>query len=714
LESTEGLEIIPIEIRNQGTKSIVQYILDLCKSPNSKPLYRTKLIVVGFENVGKTTILDCLFPIRDFGETKGKLKKTEYLIELQGKYLRKYKPKELNNDYKIYKEIILENKQWKIQEIKETGLELIPLNDKSQKKIEVYFKNQETRDKWIERLKRVILNSATHGIEVNTHIWKSSTLNQLQNNNLEAKQNENGNEKKNKDKGDRVEYSTWDFAGQHDYYNTHHYFLSNRSIFLVLYRMDKGMKGLESLDFWLKSLSSHLNQIYCDQNGKPFYSIIIIGTFLDSIINDNQNNEDKNLRQTKIMEIYDKNGLKSPPFYFEVSCSTLQNIEDLREIIFNISLSHSYMGEKIPIGYLLIEKSIYELRKLKQNHPILEIQDLIDHIQSQYQSLFDIEFVKRGLKLLNEWGICIYFNEPIELSNIVVLDPQHFTKSILGDLFKADESIRKMRLNGIIEYSQLNKIWNGPTNLIDTYLSLLEKFEVCFILKDQQNGSGDKNKMKLIIPNLLSEDKTKIIEDKLEKKWPKTIPRGEIEIERIFSFNQVPSEMVSRLLVRFHDRIIDNIIWRRGVLLKHFNDNKNENENVLCLLEVKMSENLFEIRIRGKERKECLEMMKYIYEEVTIVSGNYGGVKWKECVRSPHFSKGLIDLDEVIEDCKFELKDRKLICPITHFPIWSEELLFKTGLLDSLESQNNFRILFFSFSFLSLNNTINNQKIIRK
>ena len=84
LESTEGLEIIPIEIRNQGTKSIVQYILDLCKSPNSNPLYRTKLMVVGYENVGKTTILDCLFPITNFGETKGKLVRNEYLIELQG------------------------------------------------------------------------------------------------------------------------------------------------------------------------------------------------------------------------------------------------------------------------------------------------------------------------------------------------------------------------------------------------------------------------------------------------------------------------------------------------------------------------------------------------------------------------------------------------------------------------------------------------------
>jgi len=711
LESTEGLEIIPIEIRNQGTKAIVQYILDLCKSPNSNPLYRTKLMVVGYENVGKTTILDCLFPLINIIEVPNFFGfNSEYYFSLEGKYLNQY------HERKLHKQYIFENKEWSVtkkvrkklfQDKNDYGIEIERIK-KLKEVVELYFEDEERRDLWFERILKLVSNKATHGIEVNTHIWNSSTLNQLQNKNLEEKRNGN-DEKKDKDK--EVEYSTWDFAGQNDYYNTHHYFLSNRSIFLVLYRMDKGIKGLESLDFWLKSLSSHLNQNYCDENGKPFYSIIIVGTFLDSIINNNQNDVDKNLRQTKIMEIYDKNGLKSPPFYFEVSCSTLENIDELREIIFNNSLSHSYMGENVPVGYLTIEKSIYELRKLKQNHPIIEIQDLIDHTQTQYQSQsfeFDIEFVKRGLKLLHEWGICIYFDEPIELSNIIVLDPQHFTKNILGDLFKADESIRKLRVNGIIDYSQLNRIWNGPTNLIETYLSLLEKFEVCFILEDQQKGNESKkkseNQKKLIIPNLLSEDKIKIIEERLREKWPITIPRGEIEIERIFSFNQVPSEMVSRLLVRFHDKIVDNIIWRRGVLLKHVNkenenENRNENKNgnILCLLEVKMEENLFEIRIRGKERKECLEMMKYIDQEVKIVSENYKGVKWKECVRSPHFSKGLIDLNEVIEDCNLELKDRKLICPITHFPIYGEDLLFKTGLLDSLDSQNNIGIFFLVF-----------------
>jgi len=698
LESTEGLELIPIEVKSKGTKSIAQYILDLCKSPNLNRLNRTKLMVVGYENVGKTTLLDCLFPLIDEIKVKSFTGFNNlYSFSLEGKYLKQYHQGEL------YKQYILENKEWNLtkkvkkerfQEQKNLGIKIKRIQN-SKEKIKLYFENEETRNHWFEKLSRLTLNAATHGIEVNTQIWKSSTLNQQ----FITKKNGNRNEKgyeDEEDKDDSVEFSTWDFAGQNDYYNTHHYFLSNRSIFLVLYRMDQGIKGLESLDFWLKSLSSHLNQNHCDEKGKPFYSIIIIGTFLDLV---NEQSEDKNLRQMKVMEIYDRNGLKSSPFYFEVSCSTLENIEELREIIFNISLSHSYMGENVPVGYLTIEKSIYKLRKLKQDHPIIEIQDLIVHVQYRTQSSFefDIEFVKRALRLLHEWGICIYFDQPIELSNIVVLDPQYLTKTVLGDLFKADESSRQLRLNGIIDYSQLSNIWNGPTNLINTYLSLLEKFEVCFIVEDQQKG----NQKKLIIPNLLSEDKTKTIEDKLEKKWPITIPRGEIEIERIFSFNQVPSEMVSRLLVRFHDRIVDNIIWRRGVLLKHFeNENENENDNVLCLLEVKMLENLFEIRIRGKERNKCLEMMKYIYEEVKIASGNYGGVRWKECVRSPHFSKVLVELDNIEEDCKLELKDRKLICPITHFPIYAEDLLIKTGLLDTLENQDDFgNFSFFYFLF---------------
>ena len=68
LTSFDGLGMIPIDILKQGSQKIVQYMLDLFRSPDADPLFRTKLMVVGFENVGKI-ILDCLFPLEGWVET---------------------------------------------------------------------------------------------------------------------------------------------------------------------------------------------------------------------------------------------------------------------------------------------------------------------------------------------------------------------------------------------------------------------------------------------------------------------------------------------------------------------------------------------------------------------------------------------------------------------------------------------------------------------
>jgi len=582
LESAEGLEVIPIEIRNRGIESISQYILDSSSNskPNSNldsntnmnsksvstsdPLFRTKLMVVGFENVGKTTILDCLFPIKDVGKTKGKIQEMERLLELQGKYFRKYKSKESSKDFK---EIILENKQWNVQEIKETGLELIPLNDKTQNKIEINFKDQETRDKWIERLKRVILNSATHGIEIQDQILenqnKFNTISRL----VKGLHSPTGQ----RFLTPIIDISIWDFAGQQEYYNNHHYFFSTRTVFLVLWKMKDGKdgkNGLEGLNFWFKSLSSHLQYDLTLTNGKPYFSILVVGTFLDDQ-NVDKSEESKKLREQEVLEKAKSNGIHYPIQIYEVSCSTLENINGLKQDIYKIALTHGYMGEKLPIGYLHIKNSIEKLREdYKENDiPIVRFQELIKECKTNSTFEFDDEFVKRGLKLLHQWGTCVYFDEPKELSNYVILKPDFLTKEVMGKLFKPD--LRHHFKDGILNHSNLKLFWKEYMDKVEMLMTLMEKFEICFKLKEDE-GKPFKDQRSLIV-SYLPEDRPK----NLEANWAITTPRGEIEIERIFLFTQVPSEMVSRALVRFHNRIVENMIWRRGALLKHVN-NKNE------------------------------------------------------------------------------------------------------------------------------------------
>jgi len=683
LESTEGLEIIPIEILKQRAESIIQYILDLSTSPNSNPLYRTKLMVVGYENVGKTTILDCLFPIIDLGETKG-LIKTEYLIELQGNHLRKYKSKELD---KLDKEIILENKQWSIQKIKETGLELIPIIDKNQKKMDIYFKDKEIRDKWIERLKRVILNSATHGIEIQNQILQNQ--NKLSDVSELVKSLYSSSDQQNLTPN--IDVSIWDFAGQHDYYNNHHDFLSTRTVFLVLWKMIDEKVGLEGLKFWFKLLSSHLKYDLALTDEKPYFSIIVVGTFLDHQ-NVNKSKESKKLREQKILEIARSNGIHYPIEIYEVSCSTLENISGLKQDIYRTALNHGYMGEKLPIGYLNIKNSIEELRNQEKfpNLPIIEIQELINYNKANSSFEFDDEFVKRGLKLLHQWGTCVYFDEPKELSNYVVLKPEFLSQEIMGHLF--DPTLKNEYQNGILNHSDLRLFWPNYMNKAEMLMSLMEKFEICFKLKEDE-GKPFKDQRSLIV-SYLPENQP----NNLSTYWPNEVSNKN-EIERTIIFNMIPKEMVSRLFVCLQHKIEDQCIWRYGMTFI-----SKENKNIRAFVKVETElidqngiertssilnsaqfkiKNQIIIKVRGENLKNRKELMDNIVEEIWKCSKKYSGVVCYQMISSPFdsSSNGLIQLSDCLLEITKPKEKQGILCPTTKKTINPIELLLKSGMI---------------------------------
>ena len=160
------------------------------------------------------------------------------------------------------------NREWEATstiEKDKISIELNPLNKRSSMKpIKFRLETQAEMERWMNRLRRVCFNEATHGIEIQQvkvdHPLVTEKI---------AKRGE-------------LFLSVWDFAGQVEYYQNHHYFISDRTIFLVLWRMDKGEEGLKGLEFWLGSLSSHLPP-YSGSDGFTSHTIFVIGTFLDTV-----------------------------------------------------------------------------------------------------------------------------------------------------------------------------------------------------------------------------------------------------------------------------------------------------------------------------------------------------------------------------------------------------------------------------------------------
>ena len=199
LTSYEGLEKIPTEIKEKGVMEIVKYILHLVKSRNAKPLYRTKLMVAGYMNVGKTTLIDNLFPIKSivsvntgFFDFHPKDKE----IALQGKRLI-LSNKELTESYNI-------DNSWVINKTSHLSLHLSKKSS-PQKDLKLNFQNEDKLSVWYQRLKRSIRNESTHGIDISREIVDHPIVTKtMQNKKTQKHKNRKTEKQKNKTKNKKT------------------------------------------------------------------------------------------------------------------------------------------------------------------------------------------------------------------------------------------------------------------------------------------------------------------------------------------------------------------------------------------------------------------------------------------------------------------------------------------------------------------------------
>jgi len=680
LDSYQGLGMIPREILDQGSKVTINYLLDLFRSPEGEALFRSKIMAVGYESVGKTALLHSLFPMKGtLFEYEGLLGMFErsYFFVLKGQYLTKFKDEEAYASTWQFPAFIeqteLSNREWNVTENNTKsekgryGITLSSVQPSRQKRVfSIFAESQEEREQWMVRLKRVCRNEATHGISIANPDMNDHPIVVKEMARRKEKTGEEG----------KLELSVWDFAGQHDYYNIHHYFLSTRTVFLVLYRLDQGAKGLEGLSFWIRSLSGYLDPSTCHKE----FSVVVVGTFLDLM--DGRKKVKKQERANQVNKIFAEQAAKMNKIflgfhYFEVSCSTQENINDVEEAIYYSLFNHSYMGERVPKAYLIVERAVKQLRLSHQLFPMVEIQEI-----SQDQGV-STSLIKRALSFLSLWGECVYFEEPEELAEIVILDPEFLTQGILADLFRHEPNIQSQRKDGIIQHSSLSFIWSRfkdnhkgkLESLLVSFVSLLQKLGVLFVMEEDQEKPFLQQRS--ILPFLLP---TKPIGKELarfEKIWPKDAPYSRpIEVERILKFNVLPGELVSRLLVLLHPYIQEGLVWKNEVVIF------NKMHNTQGWIRAELDLNRFIITLRGSDLSKCKELLQVIVGKVEEVGKKHKGIEWRENFRSPYFHECEIEEKEVLADYDREEEKKGLVCPVTGFPINAEKLLERAGLIE--------------------------------
>lgn len=370
--------------------------------------------------------------------------------------------------------------------------------------------------------------------------------------------------------------------------------------------------GLGGLEFWLKSLKAHLPPPPPSSGSKPLYSIIVVGTHIDELKGPEMT---RPLREARLRELFnDKCEMGNLPFeYVEISSKLGTNVPLLRDKIISSALGHSYMGELVPKSYLRVEAEVMRRRERRKGG--LPLVDLRAELLPAFPEMREDE-VMRAIELLHAWGICVHFDSAV-FAQLVVVDPPFLTQEVLSALFHPDYA--NYFPDGRLKHKDLRLIWPGYQDRAEFLLALMEKFEVCFEL-DQEPKPAFWERQSVITSYLPEEPPAKEFNKQV---WPDQCPPRTSELRRLYQFNIIPKELVSRLLVRLHSKMEEKALWRTGLFLESLD------HQVKVLMRANIWENTLEAVIRGADLEVAREILKIISTEIDLVARNYAGITLK-------------------------------------------------------------------------------------
>lgn len=364
------------------------------------------------------------------------------------------------------------------------------------------------------------------------NVGKSCLVERITNNTYEEKDSTEGIDVKkwNYTKGGKqYVLNIWDFGGQEIYHSTHQFFLTKRSLYILVWDA-RAEEEYGRVDYWLKTIESFANE-------SP---IIIAINKCDSKI-------------TRVNRIDMKEYvLKYPQIktVLDISCKDNINIERMRNWIKKEASSLQITKERWLKSWYEVRKEMEEISKTKA-HVSYD-----DYLEVCKKYSVGAEEAKSLSKYLHDLGIILHYQDDNFLRNIVILRPEWATTAVYK-ILDSQEGVLRNR-NGILYFSDLSKIW-GDCGLYseDKYIFLLkimEKFELCYKI----------DKHKYLVAELL---------ENTSVDCPKGWKFEDDCISIVYKYDFMPAGVMTRFIVKVHEYIakIDgkNMCWRKGVFLQH-------------------------------------------------------------------------------------------------------------------------------------------------
>lgn len=356
----------------------------------------------------------------------------------------------------------------------------------------------------------------------------------------------------------------WDFGGQEIYHATHQFFLSRRSLYVVVADARE-----QKTDFfhWL-DLIEHLS------DRSPVF-----------IFNNEIQNRHWAINEQQLQAHFPDTFHK--PFAFNLA-DDASGLAYLRQKIQEQISQLPHVGETLPATWVHVRRALEAETSSRATMTLPEFKQLCAN-----NGFTRNEDILQLSGYLHDIGVILHFQDDPLLKKTVILKPAWGTDAAYGVLDN-----EKVKANfGRFSRADLQTIWQGEEydDLHDELLALMRKFQLCYEIPGQTG--------RYIAPQLLGEQPQ---EGEVTAKSAENAKKEEGSLHLRYKYEAfMPKGLLSRFIVVMQAHIAGGgqWVWRTGVVLAK-DGARAEVEEFYHRREIR-------IRVTGKNCKELLTIISY-------------------------------------------------------------------------------------------------------
>lgn len=294
-----------------------------------------------------------------------------------------------------------------------------------------------------------------------------------------------------KNNKDLVSFNVWDIGGQASMSTVNQCFFTDKALYVVTWNLALGEEAVANLQTWLLNIEARA----------PNSAVLVVGTHLDLIDTKFRTERLATLRAYILALCRSPSGARASGYpditwkhLHEVSCKTLEGVDGLKKLIYQVALSmkdssstafgSKLLGRLIPRSYLTLQEAVMAEKRRRDAEG--EVQYLteaqLDSIveQNPGSDIRDYEDLQTAISFLIETGTLLHFPDTSHgLRTLYFLCPVWLSECL--ERIMHLKSSRSLARNGVIRAEDLRMLLVGTGFTDQTeeqYFQFLAKFEI--------------------------------------------------------------------------------------------------------------------------------------------------------------------------------------------------------------------------------------------